>query len=121
MRAFDALDDAQLATLVREYLLCGHLIDRSGMAHALAAFGLDGMRDIAIDEWIGASPVYTRRIQRLLGFDGRDDVETIFKGMQIDIGAPPQFMDFRYRVTDAHHGEFWLDSLWGADGRGAAG
>jgi hypothetical protein len=35
-------------------------------------------------------------------------VATIFKGMQLDIGAPHQFMDFRYRVTDADHGEFWL-------------
>ena len=29
--------------------------------------------------------------------------------MQIDVGAPPQFMDFRYRVADHDHGEFWLD------------
>src|SRR5918992_5214983 len=29
--------------------------------------------------------------------------------MQVDIGAPPQFMDFRYRVDDANHGQFWLD------------
>ena len=28
------------------------------------------MRDIAIDEWMGASPIYTRRTQRLLGFEG---------------------------------------------------
>src|SRR5690606_40545639 len=29
--------------------------------------------------------------------------------MQLDIGAPPQFMDFRYSVTDARHGAFHLD------------
>jgi hypothetical protein len=69
---------------------------------------MDGMRDVAVDEWMGASPIYTRRIQKLLGFEG-DTVETIFKGMQIDIGAPPQFMDFRYSVTDDDNGEFWLD------------
>ncbi len=109
MSAFDDLDRPQLATLLREYLLCGHLIDRSGMAHVLALFGIDGMRDVAIDEWMGASPIYTRRIQRLLAFDARDDVETIFKGMQLDIGAPPQFMDFRYKVNGPHDGEFWLD------------
>jgi hypothetical protein len=111
-RPFDALDHHQLAVLVREYLLCGHLIDRSGMAHVLAhpsLGGLDTMRDVAIDEWMGASPIYTRRIQRLLGFQGRDDVEAIFKGMQIDIGAPPQFMDFRYKVNGPSDGEFWLD------------
>ena len=99
---------AELATLVREYLLCGHLIDRAGMPHLIGAFGLEAMRDVAIDEWMGASPVYSKRMQRALGFEG-DAVETIFKGMQLDIGAPPQFMDFRYRLVDHDHGEFWLD------------
>jgi len=105
--AFDDLDRATLAVLVREYLLCGHLIDRAAMPFVFASLGLEGMRDVAIDEWMGASPIYTRRMRRALDFDG-DDVETIFKGMQLDIGAPPQFMDFRYRVIDAKHGEFEL-------------
>ncbi len=98
----------ELALLVPEYLLAGHVIDRAGMPHLIGAFGRDGMRDIAIDEWMGASPLYTGRMQRALGFSG-DSVETIFKGLQLDIGAPPQFMDFRYRVIDHDHGEFWLD------------
>jgi hypothetical protein len=104
---FSALSRAELAVLVPELLLAGHLIDRSGLPHALVAFGPDGMRDIAIEEWQGASPVYTKRMQRALHFEG-DDVATIFKGLQLDIGAPPQFMDFRYTVHDAHHGEFRL-------------
>ena len=102
------LTQEELARLVPEYLLAGHLIDRAGMPHLIGAFGMEAMRDIAIEEWMGASPVYTKRMQRALGFEG-DSVETIFKGMQIEIGAPPQFMDFRYRVTDHDHGEFWLD------------
>ncbi|MET8779301.1 hypothetical protein ABZV58_30225 [Nocardia sp. NPDC004654] len=97
-----------LAALVPELLLCGHLIDRSGMAHSIAAFGRTGMAEVAIEEWRLASPVYTRRMQRALGFAG-DGVATIFKGLQLDIGAPPQFMDFRFRVDDHEHGEFWLD------------
>lgn len=97
-----------LAELVRELLLLGHLIDRSGMPHAIARFGREGMAEIAIDEWMAASPIYTRRIQELLGFRG-DTVEVIFKGMQLDIGAPPEFLDFRYTVHDDHHGEFHLD------------
>jgi len=105
--AFDDLDRAQLATLIREYLLCGHLIDRAAMPFVFAAGGMETMKDVAVDEWMGASPVYTRRIRRALGYDG-DDVETIFKGMQLDIGAPPQFMDFRFKVIDAKHGEFEL-------------
>ncbi|MEV5833708.1 hypothetical protein [Nocardia sp. NPDC052112] len=105
---FDRLSRAQLATLVPELLLCGHLIDRSGMAHSIGAFGREGMTAIAIEEWQLASPVYTRRMRHALDIDG-DDVATIFKGLQLDIGAPPQFMDFRFRVDDRDHGEFWLD------------
>ena len=106
--ALESLTRDELAVLVPEYLLCGHLIDRAGMPHAISAFGRDGMRDVAIDEWMGASPVYTRRMQRALRFEG-DTVETIFKGMQLDVGAPPQFMDFRYRLETPYSGEFWLD------------
>lgn len=99
---------AELAELVRELLLAGHLIDRSGMPHVIGRFGRDVMAQVAIDEWMAASPIYTKRIQRLLGFEG-DTVEVIFKGMQLDVGAPPEFLDFRYTVIDDHHGEFHLD------------
>jgi hypothetical protein len=102
-----SLGREQLAVLAREYLLAGHLIDRAGMPFVLAEFGLDAMREVAIEEWMSASPVYTRRMRRALGFEG-DDVATIFKGMQFDIGAPHQFMDFRFTVHDATHGEFSL-------------
>lgn len=99
---------ARLAVLGREYLMAGHLIDRASMPHIIGRFGREVMGQIAIDEWMGASPIYTRRMQALLGFAG-DDVATIFKGMQFDIGAPHQFLDFRYRVDGPDHGEFWLD------------
>ncbi len=46
--------------------------------------------------------------RRPCSYEG-DDVVTIFKGLQFDIGAPPQFMDFRYTVHDRWHGEFHLD------------
>ncbi|RDI47041.1 hypothetical protein [Nocardia mexicana] len=105
---FAELSRDRLAVLVPELLLCGHLIDRSGMAHSIAAFGRDGMAEIAIEEWQLASPVYTRRMREALRIPG-DGVVTIFKGLQLDIGAPPQFMDFRFRVDDHDHGEFWLD------------
>ena len=98
----------ELAVLVPELLLIGQMIDRSGMAWCIRTFGHDEMVQIAIEEWAGASPVYTRRMQRALNFEG-DDVPTIFKGLQLDIGAPPQFMDFRYTIHDRWHGEFHLD------------
>ncbi len=98
----------ELVVLIPELLLIGQLIDRSGMAWCISSFGRDEMVQIAIEEWAGASPIYTRRMQKALNYEG-DDVPTIFKGLQLDIGAPPQFMDFRYTVHDRWHGEFQLD------------
>jgi len=105
---FSALTRAELAILVPELLLIGQLIDRSGMAWCIQSFGRPEMLQIAIEEWAGASPLYTRRMQKALRYEG-DDIITIFKGLQFDIGAPPQFMDFRYTVHDRWHGEFHLD------------
>ncbi|MEI5676304.1 MULTISPECIES: hypothetical protein [unclassified Nocardioides] len=106
------LSREELAVLVPELLLIGQLIDRSGMAWCISAFGREEMAQIAIEEWAGSSPIYTRRMQRALGYQappGEGDIVTIFKGLQLDIGAPPQFMDFRYAVHDRWHGEFHLD------------
>jgi hypothetical protein len=105
---YATLSRDQIATLVPELLLIGQMIDRSGMAWCIQNFGRDEMLQIAIEEWMGCSPIYTRRMQKALRYEG-DDVITIFKGLQLDIGAPPQFMDFRYTVHDRWHGEFHLD------------
>ena len=105
---YAGLSRDELATLVPELLLIGQMIDRSGMAWCIAEWGREEMLQVAIEEWMGASPVYTRRMQTALNYRG-DDVITIFKGLQLDIGAPPQFMDFRYTVHDRWHGEFQLD------------
>jgi len=96
-----------LARLGREYLLHGHLQDRVGIPLVLASHTRQDMLDVAIEEWMAASPLYSLRTQRALNF-GNADVPTIFKNIQLDIGAPHQFMDFRYKVDDANHGEFWL-------------
>jgi len=102
------LSRQELVVLLPELLLIGQMIDRSGMAWCIQEFGRDEMVQIAIEEWAGASPIYTRRMQRALNYEGVD-VPTIFKGLQLDIGAPPQFMDFRYTIHDRWHGEFHLD------------
>jgi hypothetical protein len=106
---YASLSRQELAVLVPELLLIGHLIDRAGMPACISAFGREGMQAVAIEEWAGASPIYTRRMQRALGFEG-DDVVTIFKGMQLDVGAPPQFLDIEFALHDPHHGEFRLRS-----------
>jgi hypothetical protein len=105
---FASLSHDELATLVPELLLIGQMIDRSGMAWCISNFGREEMLQIAIEEWMGASPIYTRRMQKALKYEGVD-IFTIFKGLQLDIGAPPQFMDFRYTVHDRWRGEFHLD------------
>lgn len=104
----DELTHSELATLVPDLLLIGQLVDRAGMPALLGEFGLDGMRDVAIEEWQAASPHYALRMKKALGISG-DGVAEIFKGFQFDVGAPPEFMDFRYIVHDHDHGEFYLD------------
>ncbi len=108
MSVWSGRTHAELAELVRELLLAGHLIDRAGMPAVIAHLGRDAMVDVAIGEWMAASPIYTARMQRMLGYEG-DTVETILKGIQFDVGAPPEFMDFRLSVEDDHHGRFHLD------------
>lgn len=97
-----------LATLAREYQLAAHLQDRAAMPQVRLRWGASAMREIAIAEWMAASPVYTRRIQQTLGFAGGDDVATIFKGMQFDVGAPHGFLDFRFTLHHDGSGEFTL-------------
>ena len=99
----------ELARLVPELLLIGQLIDRSGhgLVHSDRSVARRCCRSRSRSGW-GRSPIYTKRMQKALKYEG-DDVVTIFKGLQLDIGAPPQFMDFRYTVHDRYHGEFHLD------------
>ncbi len=103
------LDRDHLAVLLREWLLHGHLQDRVGIP-LLYQYGVDreGAEQIAIDEWAGASPLYSIRMQDTLGFRGRT-VDVILKNLQLDIGSPPQYMDFRLKYIDDDHAEFWLD------------
>lgn len=98
---------AELAVLGREYMLFGHLLNRAALPHVHLQIGAEAREAIAIDEWMGASPVYTRRMQREMGFAG-DTVETIFKGFQLDVGFPHQYMDVRYRLDGERRGAFWL-------------
>jgi hypothetical protein len=96
-----------LAVLGREYLLLGHLVDRVGLPLVIQRFSEKDQTQFSIDEWMGASPLYSKRMQRALGFEG-SDVGTVFKNLQLDIGAPPQFMDFQFRLDNPEYGEFWL-------------
>jgi hypothetical protein len=96
-----------LCRLGREYLLIGHLQDRVGLPLVAKQLGESAYVQLAIDEWMGASPIYSLRMQRALCFEG-NEVGTVFKNLQLDIGAPPQFMDFQFRLDSPEYGEFWL-------------
>lgn len=98
---------AQLAHVGREYLLNGHLQDRVGLPLVAKRFGGDSYVNFSIEEWMAASPIYSKRMQRALRFEG-SDVGTVFKNLQLDIGAPHQFMDFQFRLDRPDYGEFWL-------------
>jgi hypothetical protein len=101
------LSRQMLAFLGREYLLLGHLVDRVGLPLVMSRYGGEANVQFSIDEWMGASPIYSKRMQRALNFEG-DDVATVFKNIQLEIGAPPQFMDFQFRLDRPDYGEFWL-------------
>ena len=96
-----------LVRLGHEYLLIGHLIDRVGQPLVAMSHGAKGYLKSGVEEWMGASPVYAKRMQRLMNFEG-SSVETVFKGLQLEVGAPQQFMDFHFRLDGPQYGEFWL-------------
>src|SRR6266498_3102953 len=81
----------RLLPVVLEYMMVGHLIDRALMPQVAVRAGIDAVDDVAIDEWLGASPTYTARMRRLMGIEG-DDVGAIMKGLQLDVGFVHQYM-----------------------------
>ena len=103
------LSRQQLADLGREYMMFAFLLTRSGLGWVHLNLGEGEREQIAILEWMGASPVYTQRMQRALGFVGTE-MDTIFKGLQLDVGFAHQYMDVGYNLIDGSNGEFWLKS-----------
>ena len=96
-----------LADLAREVLLMGHLSGTCASPLVMQGFGPEASTAISIEQWMSSSPIYSKRMQRALGFEG-ETVEATFKNLQLDIGAPPQFMDFQFRLDRDDYGEFWL-------------
>ena len=100
----------QLARLGREYMLCSQFNSRTGYAALRMNHGDEAYKDVAIANWMGASPVYTRRMQQAMGFTGGTDVATIFKGLQLECGFTHQYFDVHFEVLSADSGRFWLHS-----------
>ncbi len=104
----ESLDRARLAQLAREYMLAAQFNSRTGYAALRINHGDEAYKDVAIDNWMAASPVYTRRMQAAMGLRGASDVETILKGMQLECGLSHQYFDACFRMVGEEAGEFWL-------------
>ena len=108
-QTLDDLDRSQLVAIAHEYMLLGMLVNRGLLPQVvLQTGGFDEMNDVAIDLWMGASPVYTGRMRRLMGIDG-DDIAAIMKALQLDVGFVHEYMSVAYKIIDEQHGEFWLN------------
>ena len=105
----EALDRDALLRVAHEYMLTGMLVTRGMLSQvAMRGGGLDVVNDVAIDEWMWASPIYTGRMRALMGIEG-DDIEAIMKALQLDVGFVHQYMNVAYKLIDERHGEFWLE------------
>jgi hypothetical protein len=101
---------AQLAQLGREYMVASQFNSRTGYAALRMNHGDEAYKQIAIDNWLAVSPIYTQRMQKAMGFAGGTDVATIFKGLQLECGLTHQYFDVHFEVFSADKGRFWLKS-----------
>ncbi|HWW45302.1 MAG TPA: hypothetical protein VN180_09540 [Acidimicrobiia bacterium] len=107
--SLEALPRRELLPVALDTMLAGMIVTRALLPQvALETGDLDAMNDVAIDEWMGASPVYTGRMRRLMGIEG-DRVDAIMKALQLDVGFVHQYMDVGYKILDDDHAEFWLE------------
>jgi hypothetical protein len=105
---FGKLSRSALASLGREYMIFSQINDRVSLPQVARRYGRDAYIQLAIDEWMGASPIYTQRMRKTMRFEG-DDVPTIMKGLQLDVGFPHQFCVVGYEVESKQRGAFWLN------------
>jgi hypothetical protein len=106
---YEDLSKEALVRLVREFALIAQLLDRSVFAAIGLRYGQQAVEELAIEEWRGASPIYTERIRRIMNIED-NDVPAIFKQLQLDPGFAQHYMDVEYEVVDEHHGFFQLRS-----------
>lgn len=104
--ALEDLDHALLAQYGREIMLANHIHDRGALLQVTLQYGTGAQTEVACDEWMGSSPLYNARNRKLMQMDG-DDVATALKCLQLDIGAPHNFLAFHYEVCSPEEGYFW--------------
>ncbi len=99
----------RLLALTYEHMLLGMLSNQATLPQTIVAGGsFDDLNEVAIDLWMGASPIYTYRMRHLMGIEG-DDVPAIMKALQLDVGFVHQYMNVHYQVNSPLDGEFWLE------------
>jgi hypothetical protein len=103
------LSRSALTSLGREYMIFGQINDRVGLPQVALGCGFEVYKEVAIDEWMGASPIYTQRMRKTLCFEG-DDVSTIMKGLQLDVGFSHQYYDIGWEIESEQRGAFWVNS-----------
>jgi hypothetical protein len=106
---FEDLSKEALVRLVREYALIAQLLDRSVFTAVGLRYGQRAVEEIAIEEWRGASPIYTERIRQIMKIEG-NGVSAIFKCLQLDPGFAQHYMDVEYELISETHGFFQLRS-----------
>jgi len=104
----ELLSRDRLVSLGLEYMLAPYFTSRGIMPPIVKRLGLEATTPLIIDEWMGASPVYTGRMRKLMGIEG-DDVVAILKALQLDVGFVHEFMNVGYAVQDDRHATFWLN------------
>ena len=113
--SWEQLEHKLMARFAREIMLFNQVHDRSIMPLVAGRWGASAMTELAIDEWMGSSPVYNAR-NRALQRIGGDGVDVIFKGFQLDIGAPHMWLNFHYDLQSHDLGYFWLTSCGAYNG-----
>lgn len=103
----DALPRPQLLAVAYDYMLTGMIQGRALTPMLTLQGNIPEVETLPIDQWMGASPVYTGRMRRLMHIAG-DDVAAIMKALQLDVGFVHGYMDVAYKIDDSQHGEFWL-------------
>ncbi len=102
-------DHSLLAAYGREIMLANHIHDRSALMPVAMQFGMTAQTDVACDEWMSSSPIYNVRNRRFLNITG-DDVSVALKSLQVDIGAPHNFLNFHYDLVSGEEGYFWTST-----------
>jgi hypothetical protein len=106
--SLERLSRAGLARLCREYQMLSMFHDRAFMPHVASVGGTEGTVTMADGEWMGSSPIYTRRNLDNVGVTDQT-VSAIAKGIQFDIGGPDHYLDFRFEVVSDTEAFFWTE------------